>query len=304
MTITIVDEVLGDWSVFMHYFNHAPFLRPAALKVDPRSLLSTKRLNEILHLEGLRPANLRVMTDGAPVHPGFYMRPVEFHTNFHSDCIDPKTVGEMFQEGATLIWNSLNHTEPALRAILCEMTDRFSCEGEVAAFMTPGGYSGIPAHQDTTENFVIQIEGTKRWKVWETRKSNHQIGEHVQEPGHHEEPIVDVTLQPGDVLYIPRGTPHAAVAENETSLHVSIILHPRTWGDILTGVISGALRELQETDFILLGRDQISAERLREKLQQLCSLISKIDEEREIARIGDRRGESAGAGQIENVFMV
>lgn len=46
-------------------------------------------------------------------------------------------------------------------------------------------------------------------------------------------PLVQCTLSPGDLLYIPRGFVHQAVASHGTSVHVTIGVHATTWGDLL-----------------------------------------------------------------------
>lgn len=52
------------------------------------------------------------------------------------------------------------------------------------------------------------------------------------------EPIMQTELEPGDVLYFPRGIIHQAEASPDThSLHITVSTSQRnTWGDLLTTV--------------------------------------------------------------------
>ena len=43
-----------------------------------------------------------------------------------------------------------------------------------------------------------------------------------------EEPLIDTVLEPGDALYLPRGTVHSAQALGETSIHLTVGVHPLT----------------------------------------------------------------------------
>jgi Uncharacterized conserved protein len=52
-------------------------------------------------------------------------------------------------------------------------------------------------------------------------------------------PILTVTLEPGDLLYLPRGYIHqASTVANEHSLHVTISVYQKTaWIDLLEKVL-------------------------------------------------------------------
>jgi len=45
--------------------------------------------------------------------------------------------------------------------------------------------------------------------------------------------VLDVTLQPGDCLYLPRGFLHAATALGETSIHLTFGIHTTTERDVV-----------------------------------------------------------------------
>jgi 50S ribosomal protein L16 3-hydroxylase len=76
----------------------------------------------------------------------------------------------------------------------------------MASFATPGG--GVGPHIDNYDVFIIQGDGERRWKVGD--KGQHKRrGDNPNSPLVDDfEPIIDVILQKGDVLYIPPGYPH------------------------------------------------------------------------------------------------
>ena len=76
----------------------------------------------------------------------------------------------------------------------------------MASFATPKG--GVGAHIDNYDVFIIQGEGERRWLVGD--KGNHQRrgGDPMSPLVEDFEPIIDVVLKKGDVLYIPPGYPH------------------------------------------------------------------------------------------------
>ena len=51
-----------------------------------------------------------------------------------------------------------------------------------------------------------------------------------------EPPLIDTVLRPGDGLYLPRGYLHSAVAQGETSIHLTFGIHASTERDVLEAV--------------------------------------------------------------------
>jgi len=88
-----------------------------------------------------------------------------------------------------------------------------------------------PMHTDRMDSFIVQTEGSKRWRVygnseelppWPVQDAN------VPDRGkngevlmlHQAGPLLlDELLRPGDVLYLPRGLPHATSTIHTTAMH-------------------------------------------------------------------------------------
>ena len=107
-----------------------------------------------------------------------------------------------------------------------------------AAYLTPAGTQGFPPHYDDVEVFVLQLEGTKAWRLYDrpdtktrpaadttTECSGASLGE----------PTAEITLKKGDLLYLPRGVVHQALAQSDGhSLHLTFSTYQRhTWRDLL-----------------------------------------------------------------------
>ncbi|KAG0617213.1 hypothetical protein M758_5G173700 [Ceratodon purpureus] len=124
------------------------------------------------------------------------------------------------------------------------------------AYLTPAGSQGFSPHYDDIEAFVIQTEGKKRWKVYKPRTPAEALPRFSSpnfEQSEIGEPILDVDLEPGDILYMPRGTIHQAKASPDThSLHITVSVGQRNcWGDFLELAMPRAL-ELASEDHIIL----------------------------------------------------
>jgi hypothetical protein len=154
------------------------------------------------------------------------------------------------------------------------MTERFAAKSEAVAFLTPAGQRGS-THSDPTDVYVLQLEGTKRWQIWPTPQ--------VRRPGDDKdsfdslpEPVLDLSVQPGDVLYIPYSTPHRASAEGSVSLHVTVVAGPRTWAYHLMSAVKDILHngpEFWDTPYL----DDTSPAEMAPKIEQLISRLRLVD---------------------------
>ncbi|WDE13685.1 cupin domain-containing protein [Thalassomonas haliotis] len=89
----------------------------------------------------------------------------------------------------------------------------------MVSFATPGG--GVGPHIDLYDVFICQGSGKRHWRVGDR-------GEHREFAAHeallHVDPfeaMLDVELNPGDILYIPPGFPHEGITL-ETSMSFSV----------------------------------------------------------------------------------
>lgn len=120
-------------------------------------------------------------------------------------------------------------------------------------YLTPPNSQGFAPHYDDIEAFVLQLEGAKHWKVYAPRTPQ----EHLPRVSSHNftqdelgKPILDVKLEPGDMLYFPRGYIHQAVTvEGKHSLHLTTSVFQKTsYADLLEALVPAALQTAINSD--------------------------------------------------------
>jgi hypothetical protein len=103
-----------------------------------------------------------------------------------------------------------------------------------------GGTGTFGQHWDTHDVFAIQLLGRKRWQLFEPTFAL-PLSHHTSDAAPREgigPPVLDVVLEPGDVLYVPRGWWHSVAPLNEGSCHVSVGTYAATVRDYLMYVCS------------------------------------------------------------------
>jgi lysine-specific demethylase/histidyl-hydroxylase NO66 len=123
-------------------------------------------------------------------------------------------------------------------------------------FLSFFSFQGLAPHHDDVEVFILQTEGSKQWKLYSP------VGGHELPETHSydlppdglqplPEPLHEVTLEQGDMLYFPRGIVHqACTGTGVFSTHVTFSTYQQhSWSAFLTQVaVPRLLQTAFETD--------------------------------------------------------
>lgn len=168
------------------------------------------------------------------------------------DVADSDKVREAHLAGATLVLNALHRTHPPVvrfcRALAAELGHATQCN----AYVTPGGGArGFAYHHDTHDVFVLQVSGRKHWRVFppvldlplpsQPRSGDALVAADAT-------PLLDVVLEPGDALYLPRGYVHAASTTDDPSVHLTVGVLSTTWYDVLQDTLALAADDVAFRD--------------------------------------------------------
>ncbi len=133
---------------------------------------------------------------------------------------------------------------PPLAEFCRELEAELGHPAQANAYYTPASAQGFAVHHDTHDVFCLQIEGEKRWLVYppvlELPLKQQKYVRAMGEPG---EPVMDVTLRAGDMLYLPRGWLHQAMTSDVPSLHLTVGVNVATWRDAVREALDEAARE-------------------------------------------------------------
>ena len=180
---------------------------------------------------------------------------------------DYETVAKRFEEdGCSVRVLHPQRWSDKLWALLSNLENFWQSPTGCNAYWTPANSQGFAPHWDDIDAFVLQIEGRKRWRLYPTRDVSEKFPRFSSEEFSEEErkrleemKYVEVILEPGDVMYMPRGTIHEAFCitsednddgkKDEASLHLTISVNQRnTFADILEHVFSDALADAVNTN--------------------------------------------------------
>ena len=103
-----------------------------------------------------------------------------------------------------------------IHALLSLLEHEFHCMVGANIYCTPpNSAQGFAPHYDDIDAYIVQLEGYKRWKVYKPMQTNERLPrtssrDYTTQDLVHIEPVLDIVLGPGDLLYMPRGWIHQA----------------------------------------------------------------------------------------------
>lgn len=162
-------------------------------------------------------------------------RRIEYTEYVHGDdSIDADRLFRLHDAGATVILNHLHRRHMPLAELCAALELEFSAPFQTNVYLTPAAAQGFKPHFDTHDVFVLQVAGSKRWRLYgtpvELALKGHGDEARQDDPGPVRE---DFELRAGDTLYIPRGLVHDAKSTDEPSLHITLGLKAWTWFDLM-----------------------------------------------------------------------
>ena len=193
---------------------------------------------------GLRWPAFRVVKESEKIVLADYAENVPWSPKPFTGTARVERVAEEFERGATIVLQALQLQHPPLAEFCRDLEAELRHPVQANAYYTPASAQGFAVHHDTHDVFCLQVEGEKRWLVYPPvlelpLKSQRYVPE-LGEPG---DPVLDVTLRAGDMLYLPRGWLHQAMTSEAASLHLTIGVNVFTWRDALREALDEAARE-------------------------------------------------------------
>ena len=109
--------------------------------------------------------------------------------------------------------------------LLSVLEEEWGCMAGSNTYLTPAGTQGFAPHYDDIEAFLLQVEGTKHWKVYAPLDDASTLPRYSSGNFKQNEigkPVLECDLEAGDLLYFPRGFIHQARSADDVSLSASV----------------------------------------------------------------------------------
>ena len=214
---------------FFETFHDRHFLHVPAPDPDKfADVMSWDIFTNMLNMTSIwSPTSLGVCLDTKMIPAEQYCREAVDRNNQPSFQPDAEKVKSWLRQGASLVANDVDTLWPGTAAAANALERRLGGKVQSNLYCSWNQHQAFDTHFDTHDVFALHCEGEKVWRIFEGRLDRPVANEAYKELGseYHDEHrgavAAEVTLRPGDLLYIPRGQYHDALASSDGAIHLA-----------------------------------------------------------------------------------
>lgn len=138
--------------------------------------------------------------------------------------IDKDVINSEINKGAALVLEGIDLLEAGVNEFVSRLDDSLPCVlSNAEVFFSQQDNEAYDAHCDADDVLVVHLAGKKTWNLYNPQQrryagiqnlSDQQLGPVMQE----------ISMRPGDALYLRAGVPHRCVTNAAFSMHMSFDL--------------------------------------------------------------------------------
>jgi len=195
--------------------------------IDNPGFFTIADLQRLLNNPLLRPEWVHVKLDGERV---------ELEKNCFTKAVqgrklqfmDKETLNNAIAQGAAVVLEGIDILDAGINEFTARLDDSLPCVlSNCEVFFSQQGNEAYEGHCDADDVLVVQLAGRKTWQLFARQQRRYagiqnlddeQLGPVMQE----------ITMRPGDALYVRAGVPHRCVTSAPFSLHMSFDLVDNT----------------------------------------------------------------------------
>ncbi|MBO9667252.1 MAG: cupin-like domain-containing protein [Bdellovibrio sp.] len=224
----------------------------------------------------------------------------DFDDEYSSIHLEPNDALKAYRNNMTLVFDSMQSQDATIADTLKNIRmdlglvtggeENDLCKARSIAYATPAG-CGTRLHFDANANFIIQIKGTKTWRLapnesveFPTERfttGSEEMSAALENQCHAplidmlDEDAMEVVMKPGCVLFVPRGYWHETTTE-EDSLSLNFTFSQPTWADVFTKSLQEVLLRSPEWRDLADGLEGTDQERKEKAIARFEFLVKNL----------------------------
>lgn len=280
-TLETILDPLGLPAFRAEHLGRAPLHLPGdPARVAP--LMDWRVLNELMGATAIwSHQSLVLVLDKEPVPATSYAAPALGRDGGQVLRPDPAKVQALLRQGATLVLNDIDQLTPALQGFARSMEEGLGGKVQGNLYLSSRRKQGFRVHFDTHDVFAVHCLGEKTWHVFQGRAVDPIAHPAFKTLGqdHHDaakgELWREVRLRPGDLLYLPRGQYHYALADEGPCAHIAFGVTYLIGLDLVSLLFDRLVQEPVARANLPQGDPTALGERLAELGQRIAAILGE-----------------------------
>lgn len=224
----------------------------------------------------------------------------DFDDEYSSIHLSPEDSLKAYNNNMTLVFDGMHVQDATIAQSLANIRAELGlvtggpendlCKARAIVYATPAG-GGTRLHFDANVNFIIQLQGSKRWQLAENKsvinpterftagslEMSAALDRQCQAPLLDELPddSQDFLMTPGCVLFVPRGCWHQTTTD-EDSMSLNFTFSQPTWADIFTKSMQEHLLQSSEWRGLADGLESTNSKRRAAAVTDFENLLKQL----------------------------
>ena len=249
MSTTLADLLapITPEQFFAEYYDKQPLHIPGS-PAKFAQVLSWRGINRLLDQTHIWTSqSLKLVREGVAVPPEQYCTRATSRDGAQVMQPDSALVAQWVARGASVVMNDVDSLSPGLVSVSDALEGAGLGKAQANVYISWQSHKAFHSHFDTHDVWAVQVEGEKYWNIWEGRAEwpiAHPVFKGLGQE-HHDRAKGKlrgkVLVKTGDLLYLPRGWYHDALAEAPTSVHIAYGVHAPLGMDLMNMLLERAI---------------------------------------------------------------
>ncbi|MHA1524560.1 MAG: JmjC domain-containing protein [Alphaproteobacteria bacterium] len=276
-------EPLGEKEFFADYFGQ----RYVHLKGDTartQAVMDWAKMSGILSMTSVwTPATIKVVLDGNHVPAEQYCTATLGSKGQTVLRPDPEKVQAWIRRGASVVLNDIDELAPGIKQVATELERVTGGLNQANLYFSMRQRQAFGPHFDHHDVFALHCAGEKVWRIYKGREDapiNHPMYNWTNEEFRRAAGEIDqeITMQPGDMLYLPRGVYHDALASKNGAVHIAFGVTMPKLLDVLPLVWDKAFASARlRADLPRFAGDAAMKTALEQMAQEISQMVTSAD---------------------------
>lgn len=277
---------------FSEYWEQRPLVIARNQPDYYADLFSMRDVDYIISSTDLRHPAVRLVKNGSELPLRQYATDVPWGKDVFTAVVDVDKLLSEYRRGATIVLQAMHRSWQPFARFGQNLERHFNHPMQTNVYLTPPSAQGFSPHYDTHDVFVLQIAGSKHWRIYGSPiplpDRSLPSGSVRVEIG---QPLYELDLHPGDLIYMPRGYIHEGLTSESESLHITVGIPTLTWFDVFSEALALCRQDVRFRKALPVGFAEPDAVKtsLHDQFGELIELFSDSTQlETVIARLAER----------------
>ncbi len=193
-------------------------------------ILNLNDLDRYFQNQQLPATYIKVTKPGECYLPEQWSR-LDVRREYHAlHIVDVDKLFSLIRDGASLVISGGHKSIPNLTRFITALEQELKFSLQINIYITPRQSQGLPLHYDAHDVFILQISGSKHWRLYDSPEKSPVRQQRFQKDNYIQTDLQrSFDLHEGDLAYIPRGLVHEASTSDSNSVHITLGLLPNYW---------------------------------------------------------------------------